>query len=642
MPRWLGSAALLAALLVHPTTEALGQVTRIELEVVESPALEGRGFGSVGQYERVRGLVHGVIDPAHPLNREIVDLDLAPLNAEGLVEYSTTVEIHVPIDRTAWNGAIYHTVPNRGRATPGDDALLEMGFATVQVGWQGDLSANGSNIVPFLPVARNRDGSSVTGTAVEEFIFNDSAAVSTARLTYPAVDLDPGRARLTVRRTQSGERLTPGDLTWSYASPEEIRINRPAGFDGGAIYEFVYTAKNPIVMGAGFAAVRDVISFLRYETQDTHGNRNPLADPRLPEVAISIGVSQSGRFLRDLLYLGFNEDLEGRVVFDGVHPDIAGSRKTFTNYRFSQPGRWQKQHEDAIYPGDQFPFTYGVLTDPISGRTDGLLAKCSLSNTCPLIVHTDGEAELWQARASLVVTDPLGKDIELPPNVRAYLIAGTQHGGGAGVHAGTPQQGICQNLSNPMALDQIRRALTVALYQWVANGTPPPPSRFPSAADGGLVPATSLDFPRIPGVLYSGSYNPLRHRDHTHFPPVEKEAYTVLVGRVDGDGNMLDGVRHPNLVVPIGTYTGWNLRREGFGEGEQCAGTGSFIPFAATREERIRTGDPRPSLEERYPTHDAYVTGVRRAAEELVRERFLLPADAAEIVRLAEESAVRR
>src|SRR5690606_30022612 len=185
---------------------------------------------------------------------------------------------------------------------------------------------------------------------------------------------------------------------------------RPAGFDGGAIYEFVYTAKNPIVMGAGFAAVRDVISFLRYETQDTQGNRNPLADPRLPEVAISIGVSQSGRFLRDLLYLGPNEDLEGRVVFDGVHPDIAGSRKTFTNYRFSQPGRWQKQHEDAIYPGDQFPFTYGVLTDPISGRTDGLLAKCSLSNTCPLIVHTDGEAELWQARASLVVTDPLGKE----------------------------------------------------------------------------------------------------------------------------------------------------------------------------------------------------------------------------------------
>src|SRR5690606_21404782 len=186
-------------------------------------------------------------------------------------------------------------------------------------------------------------------------------------------------------------------------------IERPAGFEGGAIYEFIYEARDPIVMGLGFAAMRDAISFLRYETADRDGTPNPLlVEGRLPTWAISLGISQSGRTLRDMLYQGFNADLEGRIVFDGMHPDIAGSRKTFTNYPFSQPGRWQRQHEDHLFPGDQFPFTYGILTDPLSGRTDGILARCLETDTCPKIVHTDGEAELWQARASLVVTDPLG------------------------------------------------------------------------------------------------------------------------------------------------------------------------------------------------------------------------------------------
>jgi hypothetical protein len=393
-------------------------------------------------------------------------------------------------------------------------------------------------------------------------------------------------------------------------------------------------------MGVGLAAFRDVISFLRYDRADPLGNPNPIATDRLPEVALSIGVSQSGRLLRDFLYQGFNEDVEGRIVFDGMHPDIAGSRKTFTNYRFSQPGRWQKQHEDHLYPGDQFPFTYGTLTDPISGRTDGLLARCSASDTCPLIVHTDGEAEIWQARSSLVVTDPLGRHIDLPPNVRAYLIAGTQHGGGSGVHVGSPDFGICQNLSNPMPISQIRRAVTVALYEWVSAGTPPPPSRFPTVSAGTLVSADAVDFPAIPGVEFSASYNPLRLREPTAVPTEGEDAYTVLVGTVDGDGNMAGGVKHPNLEAPIGTYTGWNLRREGFGVGEQCAGSGSFIPFAATRAERVASGDPRLSLEERYPTHEAYVDAVGRAAESLVRERLLLPADAAEIVELAKQSDV--
>lgn len=630
----------LALLALAPTVGA--QITRVELEVVESPALDGRSFGSVGRYERLRGLMHGAVDPSDPRHRDIVNLDRAPRNAAGKVEYSTTVEIYRPVDMRRWNRAIYHTVPNRGGAGAGEDVLLEMGFALVRVGWQGDLRATDTNVVPFLPVARNADGSSVVGRAMEEFIFNDEERVSVARLTYETASLDPSRATLTVRHDQQSPRARPADLRWSFTSGREVRIERPSGYDGGAIYELVYDAQDPIVMGLGFAAMRDAISFLRYDMVDGAGNQNPLAFEGLPEVAISIGISQSGRMLRDLLHQGFNEDTRGRIVFDGMHPDIAGSRKTFTNYAFSQPGRWQKQHEDHFFPGDQFPFTYATLQDPVSGRTDGLLERCSRSDTCPRIIHTDGEAEIWQARSSLIVTDPLGGHIDLPDNVRAYVIAGTQHGGGAGVHVATPRTGFCENPSNPMNLSHVRTALTVALYEWVVDGVEPPPSRFPTVANRGLVRSSALGFPAIPGVTYSGSVNGLRLMDHGSLPPTEGDAYAVLVGRVDADGNMVDGVRHPNLAAPIGTFTGWNLRREGFGEGGQCAGTGSFLPFAKTRAERIASGDPRLSLEERYPTHAAYVDAVRRAADELVRDRLLLPDDEDEILRLAEASDVGR
>jgi len=642
-PRARGAAMgawLLALLALAPGARA--QVTRLDLHLVESPALEGRSFGSIGQYELLRGVVHGAVDPRDERHRGIVNLEFAPRDESGRVAYSTTVEIYRPIDMRRWNRAIYHTVPNRGGAGAGEPALLEMGFALVRVGWQGDLEATDTNIVPFLPIARRADGSSIVGRALEEFIFDDHERVSLGRLTYEATSLDTGHATLTVRRDQASPRSTPTDLRWSFTSAKEIRIERPEGYDGGAIYELVYEAKDPVVMGLGFAAVRDVVSFLGYEKRDTEGVANPLAYEGLPTTAISLGISQSGRMLRDLLYQGFNEDVRGRIVFDGMHPDIAGSRKTFTNYAFSQPGRWQKQHEDHVYPGDQFPFTYATLTDPISGRTDGLLERCSRSGTCPKIIQSDGEAEIWQARASLVVTDPLGRDITLPDNVRVYVVPGTQHGGGPGVHAATPRAGICQNLNNPMSLRDIRTALTVALYEWVVKGISPPASRYPTAESGGLAPPRDSGFPSIPGVKFSGSINRLAQHDYGSLPPTEGREYTVLVGRVDADGNMLDGVRHPDLQVPIGTFTGWNLRREGFAQGDQCAGTGSFIPFAKTRAERTRSGDPRLSLEERYPTHDSYVEAVAGAARELVRERLLLEADAEEITRRAEASSIGR
>ena len=631
------SVITVVACLLAPGS-GLAQITEFALDVVESPALGGQSFGTVGRYEFLRGVVAGELDPADPRHGHIVNLDSAPRNAAGRVEYRATVEIYRPVDMSRWNGALYHTVSNRGRGGAAEPALLERGFVFVRVGWQGDLTPTDSNIVAYLPVASNADGSPIVGPALEEFIFNDAESVSRGRLTYPAASLEPRGGMLSVRATQDAERRRPDDLQWRYVGDREIEIDRPAGFDGGAIYEFIYEAKDPIVLGIGFAAMRDAISFLRYESADRDGNPNPLAAHDLPTSAISLGISQSGRMLRDFLYQGFNEDVAGRIVFDGVHPNIAGSRKTFTNYQFGQPGRWQKQHEDHVYPGDQFPFTYATLTDPLSGRTDGLQERCSVSNTCPKIVHSDGEAELWQARASLVVTDPEGGHVELPDNVRVYLLSGTQHGGGPGVHTRPPSQGICQNLSNPLALADTRTALSVALYEWAEKGVEPPASRFPTVADGGLVAASDLGFPAIPGVKYSGSYNPLHLADHRSLPPMYGDAYTVLVGRIDADGNMVDGVRHPNLAAPVGTHTGWNLRRAGFGEGGQCGGTGSFIPFASTDADREASGDPRRSLEERYPTHAAYVEAVSEAADALVGERLLLPGDAKAIVELASGS----
>ena len=638
MPTHCRLILLVAVLVLLPIGNVRAQITTFDLALVESPAFEGTSFGQIGQYERLRGTVVGEVNPTNPRHRHIVNLDGAPTNTAGRVEYRTTVEIYRPVDMSQWNKGIYHTVANRGGAGAAEAALLEQGFAFVRVGWQGDLAPTSRNIVAELPVATQANGSPIVGSALEEFIFNDRERLSRRALTYPAASLDSGQATLTVRAAQDSQRTLPNDLQWRFLSHTEIEITRPASFDGGAIYEFIYQAKDPIVLGLGFAAMRDAISFLRYEKADSSGHQNPLANEGLAKTAISLGRSQSGRALRDFVYQGFNEDTSGRIVFDGIHPNIAGSRKTFTNYQFGQPGRWQKQHEDHVYPGDQFPFTYTTLTDPLTGLTDGILERCQASNTCPKVVHSDGEAELWQARASLIVTDPTGGHIELPDNVRVYLLAGTQHGGGSGVHTQQPRHGICQNLSNPLSISQIRVALSLVLYDWVNDGTAPPPSRFPTVAGGGLVDAAAINFPDLPGVTYSASYNPLFLTDHATLPPTPGQSYKVLVGRTDADGNMTDGIQHPNLMVPIGTYTGWNLRRAGFAEGAQCAGTGSFIPFASTEAERQAASDPRLSLEARYSDHSDYVEAVSQAARKLVRERLLVESDAAEIIKLAVRS----
>ncbi|MDQ3811532.1 MAG: alpha/beta hydrolase domain-containing protein, partial [Chloroflexota bacterium] len=472
--QWRLLVALLVAMPVVPAPAHVDAVSasqprpasRLERLEIKSrfDAFGGLSFGPAGQYEAIVAVAHGQLDPADAANARIVDLDKAP-RTNGLVEYETDVVILRPKDPLSARRVLFYDVVNRGNkialttyfnegngdlTSPegaGNGFLMRQGYTVVFSGWQGDLplSGDGSRIGTRFPVATNPDGSPITGLSREEIVFDNTTNPGRLTLTWPAADLDPAQAMLRAKVHQNDDwRPVP---TWSYLDDKTVQIDRPADLDAGSIYEFIYTARDPKVMGIGMAAVRDLVSFLEYETADGQGNLNPLNDLRgapceapglnqaCPEnpattvdVAIIEGISQSGRFTRDFLWQGFNADPSGRQVFNGAMPLIGGSRKTWTNFRFAQPGRWSKQHEDHLQAGDQFPFTYATITDPISGMDDGLLAQCSATNTCPRVMQLDGSGEFWLARASLLVSDGAGNEVPLPDNVRLYQMTGTPHG----------------------------------------------------------------------------------------------------------------------------------------------------------------------------------------------------------------------
>jgi len=627
----LGSLLLAVCAIAVPIQ---GQVTSARMDVVPAPTLEGIQFGSAGAFERLRGTFHGSVSPSDPRNAVISLLELAPRNAEGNVEYTVDVELLRPTDLLRWNGSLLLNVPRGGIVEAPDPALLELGFAVVSVAWQGNLGHDPDHLTANFPVARNPDGSPMTGVSREEFIFDDLDTVSTARLSYPAAAPSPAEATLTVRHFQYSTPTTPDDLSWAYEGDSAIVIQRSAGFDAGAIYEFIYEARDPVVLGLGFAATRDVMAFLRHTTADAGGHPNPLAGAGIRGTdgspvahALAIGAGQGARFLRDFLYLGFNEDLDGGAVFDGVHPHGAGAGRTFTNAPFGQPQRHPRQHEDQRFPGFGFPFAYAVTEDPVRGEADGILARCAASNTCPKVIHSDGEGEYWEAGASLVVTDVLGRHVEQPDNVRVYAVAGA-----APMPDEPLSERMCRYPSNPFDGQLIRRALSVALHEWIARDVSPPESRYPSAAERQLILPAATSFANIDGVEYTAMHAPFARLDFSTQPPRTDGSYTVLVPRIDGDANMLDGVRHPHQRIADGTFTGWNIRAEGFAGGELCSGTGSYFAFAETRDDREGSFDRRQSFRERYPNVEAYVRALAWITEELVAERFLLPADAAALI----------
>jgi hypothetical protein len=391
--------------------------------------------------------------------------------------------------------------------------------------------------------------------------------------------------------------------------------------DAGAIYRVTYTGRDPIVAGLGFTVARDLLTFLR---QGSAEQGNPLADLRAHDPAngafdtvIGFGPSQSGRYLRDFLYLGFNQGLDGRRVFDGVFSLIPGGRRTFTNYRFAEPGRFSRQHEDHDVPGFDFPFTYATLRDPVTGRTDGLLARCTESGTCPRIMQVDTSAEYWQAGASLVATGGTDHDVPLPDGVRAYMIAGAAHAPGMTMPA-------CTLPPNPLNYAPAVRALMERLVDWTLGRRDPPPSRIPQLADGTLQPLDALAPPDLSaaGITWPKVLN------HPIPPADAPRNWPVQVPSVNADGLDSAGVHLPDVAVPNGTYLGWNLRRQGYAPGDLCLVFGSFVPFA--KDAASRGADPRPSMAERYPA-DTRAAKLREASDRLVQEGFLLPEDAAKV-----------
>jgi hypothetical protein len=634
-------AIALVAAIILSASPCAAKVVKFEIVRVESPAFEGRTFGTAGTYDRIVARATIAVAPDNPHNTIIVDIDRAPRNARGEVEAVADVEILRPTRAANGNHRLFYEVLNRGsklsfalfndlpavandlvKATDaGNGFLMNRGYTVVWSGWQGDVVPGGGRMT-FSPPAV----SGITGLAREDFIFDHNDNPASATLTYPAADLEAAHARISIRQREADTRSTPAGLGVKFESPGKISISRPEGFDAGAIYEFIYTARDPKVMGLGFAATRDIVSFLRNETADAAGTANPLAGQI--DRAIGFGLSQSGRYIHDYLYLGFNADEAGRTVFDGLMPHISGGKKTFTNYRFSQPGRSPYEHADMLYPGADFPFTYPVITDTLTGRKDGFLARCLAEGNCPKIIKTDSELEFYQQRASLVVTDTQGNALAMPENVRLFLLSNLEHYALANARSEMAMR--CAYPTNPLNAGPSVRALLVALDGWIGNGTLPPDSRYPSRADATLMPPSvdRVGFPHIPGLVYPAQIAQPTVLKSDDMPPSKGAAYPVFVPKTDADGRDLAGVRLPTLEAPAATHTGWNLRKPGFGQGELCDNNGTMIPFAASREERQKNGDPRLSLAERYPNDGDRAAAIAKAAQQLVRDRLLLEEDA--------------
>jgi hypothetical protein len=704
--RIVSVTALAVALL--SAADACAKITRIEITRVE-PAFGGENFDPVGPYERVIGKAYGEVDPKDPLNAIIQDIELAPRNARGSVEYVTDIDILRPKDAAKGNGVLFFNIVNRGNKgglfsfnagippslndinavlSPGDGFMMREGYTVVWFGWQADVLPGGNRVTLKVPVAKNADGSPVTGVVRAELIARTGPAktlnlssgwfTQLTHASYPTANSDNRTPldedflpTLTVRGKQREPRVAIPNGEWSFgACPEggepakdDTKICYQAGFEPGKLYELIYRAKDPLVLGLGLAATRDLASFLKHDEKDEAGTANPVY--RQGAKALIMGSSQSGRFIRTFLHLGFNQDEAKRIAYDAAYPHIGGALIP-VNVRFGQPGRGWGDQVDHLFPAYDFPFSYARQNDPFTNREQGLLDRCAATNTCPRIFHVATALEIWEGRQSLGLTDPLGQfDVADPENVRTYIMASTQHAVASLPLRREEPFGFCQQQPNPNPQVWTMRALLSALTLWVKDNKPPPASVVPTIADRTLVAPDQVRFPPIPANVYGGVnrpearflavHNPLHLLDFgklyraadssgiiTREPPrVSAAQYAVLVPQVDRDGNDIAGIRSLHLQVPIGTYTGWNLGRAGFFENGFCSLSGSFIPFAATKEERRKTNDPRLSIEERYPSKDAYVAAVTAAAFKLVEQRFLLPADAALLTAEAEASGIR-
>lgn len=678
-----------ATLLALAFTFLTASAARAELRALEiikrEPFAGGMTFGDVGPYEKIVGIARFAVDPKHARNSAIIDLGLAPKNGDGKVEFESDVFILMPKDPAKGNRALLYDVNNRGNklalrffnngsggndpttaADAGDGFLMRRGYTIVWCGWIGELLPGGNRLLLKTPVATDT-GKPITGIVRFETYTDQPAETMPlsggrgGHGSYRPTKKGEAEGNLTWRARETDERIVIPRGQWRLEVQEipkteqgvqgtlpEIQLRVAGGFRPGYLYELICECEGPIVQGLGYAAVRDLIAFLKYDSSDKNPCRTADGKPAILR-AHAFGVSQSGRFLRNYLYLGFNGDEANRKVFDGLIPHVAGGGLGFFNHRFAQPTRHNGQHEQHLYPIDYFPFTYGETTDPFSKKTDGILRRTLTDSPklLPKVMHTQSAAEYWHRSGSLPHTTPLGTtDAEIPEEVRIYAFGGTQHGPAAD----PPGRGSADNLLNPGDYRPFLRALLEALDTWAKDGTAPPPSVYPRIDNGTLVQfrQAGTGFPAIPGVRYPEVIQRPPCLDLgpdfesrgiiTVEPPKVRGEYTVLVPRSGPDGNDLGTLLPLEVAVPLATYTGWNLRRRDVGaEGALANLMGSYIPFPKTRAERDKTGDPRASIEERYGAFEDYQKKFAAAGADLVKRRYLLREDADRLIKNREK-----
>jgi len=667
-------------------------ITKLVVTRLESPTFGGMSFDGVGQYEKITARAYGEVNPAASGNALITDINGAPKNATGNVEYSMDVVIIKPIDPSKGSGKIFYDVVNRGNkgswatfngagvATPAANAdspasqagtglLMRRGYTIVWSGWEDNrilgtdpTVVNPNTLSAQLPIAKNPDGSPIVQHMIVEQIF-DNTTLSSNTFTLPFVANSMNPSNVETSDTSKSYMLVHNHTAftglahqvrvpvptsvWSFVDNHTVKIDRTSSFltapadgsppyDFGAAFEFVFPAQDPIVEGLGFASTRDLISFLK----NNASAQNPVAGAI--KYAISRGDSESGRYLKGFLYWGFNQDESGKIVFDGVSPHISGAHAIAANDRFGDANATGRSYQRHLSAKMEFPFTYGVRTDPFTGLSDGILKRCLASNTCPKIAHTDSGNEPYLKPVSLVTTEGPGNgarptDLTLPDNVHVYTIGNSQHAPGGSVFS-TTVPSPCQQPQNPNQWAPYVRDVGIMLDDLVTRGIAPPASRYARIDDGTLV-STVGNFPAIPGVTYTGWYNPVDELDKSVLPnmPIPGESYTILVPKNNADGNSTSGVLTLDVQVPVATYTGWALRRANFATNEDCALTGQVIPFKATAADRTTSAgtDPRLSIAERYPSFAIYDQQLISAVNTTVDNRLLLCEDGnSELARL--------
>ena len=652
-----------------------------KLEITSrQPFANGESFGDVGSYEQIDGTVYFTVDPVNPFNETVTDLRLAPRSNTGEVHFYSDFRILKPVGPGKGNGRLFFDILNRGRGPclrnfnnapdlapdvpleAGNGFLMRQGYTVAWCGWQHDAPDVPGVLRMYPPEARNSDGTRITGRLVVTFVPNEPTKEQFVsdrnHRPYPANNLEDWEAYMTIQDHEDGpEAIVPREQ-WRFARakdgqvvPDPNYVYKESGFEPGKVYQVVYSTTGAPIVGAGLLATRELASFLRHGTAE---EGNPCAASL--EYAYSFGSSQSGRFLRDLLYYGLNYDEKGRRVFDGLIPHVAGAKHGEFNQRFAQPSS-----QASRSPNNLFPFSDVEQTDPVTDQTDGVLARSAAQGPLPKVMNTYTSSEYWGGGGALVHIDLSGsKDLEVPEEVRVYHFGGAQHPLGTPyLRDSDPANGSKgQQPFNCLDYRPLLRAALVNLDRWVTEGTPAPESKYPRLDNGTAADpdAVSEALRKIPGVNTPNPYRRFHRMDFgpepgvaSNVPVIVGESYPLLVPSVDEDGNEQAGIRLPLTTVPLATHTGWNLRHaEIGGEGQTLSsggatgGTlaGSTIPFPATRAQREATGDPRLSIEERYESRDDYLSQIRSAAENLVSQGYVLAEDVELLVSQASDHYV--